>query len=34
MLTVDKIRQLIDEWCDKVREFKMSITTKPPHQQA
>ena len=25
-----ELRQLIDEWCDKVREFKMSITTKPP----
>ena len=24
-----ELRQLIDEWCDKVREFKMSITTKP-----
>lgn len=29
-----ELRQLIDEWCDKVREFKMSITTKPPHQKA
>lgn len=29
-----ELRQLIDEWCDKVREFKMSITTKPPHRQA
>ena len=29
-----ELRQLIDEWCDKVREFKMSITTKPPHGQA
>ena len=28
-----ELRQLIDEWCDKVREFKMSITTKPPHQK-
>ena len=25
-----ELRQLIEEWCDKVREFKMSITTKPP----
>ena len=24
-----ELRQLIEEWCDKVREFKMSITTKP-----
>ena len=29
-----ELRQLIDEWCDKVREFKMSITIKPPHQKA
>ena len=21
-----ELRQLIEEWCDKVREFKMSIT--------
>ena len=25
-----ELRQLIDEWCDKVQKFKMSITTKPP----
>ena len=25
-----ELRQLIDEWCDKVREFKMSIKTKLP----
>ena len=29
-----ELRQLIDEWCDKVQKFKMSITTKPPHRQA
>lgn len=29
-----ELRQLIDEWCDKVQKFKMSITTKPPHQKA
>lgn len=23
------LRQLIDEWCDKVKEFKKSIRTKP-----
>ena len=27
-----ELRQLIDEWCDKVREFKMSITTKASPQ--
>ena len=25
-----ELRQLIDEWCDKVQKLKMSITTKPP----
>lgn len=29
-----ELRQLIDEWCDKVQKFKMSITSKPPHRQA
>ena len=29
-----ELRQLIDEWCDKVQKFKISITTKPPHRQA
>lgn len=25
-----ELRQLIDEWCDKVQKFKMSTTTKHP----